>query len=167
MNNKFEKAFKVTIGHEGGYVNDIADKGGETKFGISKRSYPNIDIKNLTIETAEDIYYKDFFNTPKMNLNLFDDNIAIELFDTGVNMGIGTARKMLQKALNLLNRNEKLFEELVVDGWIGSTTLKAVKKVRNRELLKTLNGLQFMKYYKIVKKNPKQERFFGGWVVRT
>ena len=45
----FEKAFEITIGHEGGYVNDLTDNGGETKFGISKKSFPNLTVWSLSI----------------------------------------------------------------------------------------------------------------------
>jgi len=165
--NSFDKAFNEIIGIEGGYVYGPDDRGGETKYGISKRSYPNLDIKNLTLNEARNIYYRDFWKTPHMNLDKFPYKIALELFDTGVNMGMPTARRILQEALNVLNRNQKLFKDLRVDGWIGDKTLKAVSKVKTKELLKTLNGLQFIKYYQIAENNKSQEKFFGGWVMRT
>ena len=56
MNLNFEDAFDRLISHEGGYVNDPLDPGGETKFGISKRSYPTLDIAALTREDARAIY---------------------------------------------------------------------------------------------------------------
>ena len=167
MNEKFDKAFELTIGHEGGYVNDPKDRGGETKFGISKRSYPNVDIKNLTIDDAKKIYYNDFWKTTSMNLDNIPDDIAIELFDTGVNIGMPSVRKMLQRALNLLNRVETRFADLKVDGLIGQNTMKAVSLTNEKELLKVLNGLQFMWYYNIVENDHTQERFFAGWVKRT
>lgn len=165
--NNFNKAFEEIIGREGGYVWDKDDRGGETKFGISKRVYPDVDIKNLTLSEARNIYYRDFWKTPHMNLDKFPYKIALELFDTGVNIGMPTARKMLQKALNVLNRNQKLFKDLKVDGWVGDKTIEAVKKVRVDRLLKTLNGLQFMHYYQIVEHTESQEKFFAGWVMRT
>ena len=99
----YEKAFSYTIGHEGNYVNDPDDPGGETKFGISKRSYPNIDIKTLTIEEAKKIYFDDFWL--KMNCDQVSDQIGIELFDTAVNMGRNKAAEIFQEALNLTNRD--------------------------------------------------------------
>ena len=57
----FDAAFERLIGHEGGYTAGVGDPGGETKFGISKRSYPREDIKNLTLEQAKVIYRKDFW----------------------------------------------------------------------------------------------------------
>ena len=60
MTTNFKKAFKEIIGIEGGYVNNSNDKGGETKFGISKKAYPHLDIKKLTLKDAENIYYNDY-----------------------------------------------------------------------------------------------------------
>jgi len=165
--DKFYKAFETVIGHEGGYVFDPDDKGGETKFGISKRSYPNVDIKSLSLVDAREIYLNDFWNTQKGDLEKLPEIIAIEVFDTGVNMGINIGRKILQVALNLLNRVETLYPDLLVDGWIGDKTLKAIRKVDNRKLLKVLNGLQFKRYYDIVEYDHSQEKFFAGWVERT
>ena len=69
MNEGFDKAFEFTIGVEGGYVNDPSDPGGETKFGVSKKSYPNLDIKNLTITQAKEIYYKDYWIVNQNDMN--------------------------------------------------------------------------------------------------
>lgn len=167
MNTKFNKAFEELIGVEGGYVFDPLDKGGETKYGITKRTYPHLDIKSLSLQDAKDIYYKDFWNTSRMNLDDFEYELAYELFDTGVNAGMGTARRMLQRALNLLNRVETFYDDLKVDGWIGSVSMRAISKVRKPKLIKVLNGLQFMHYYNIVDDDHTQERFFAGWIERT
>ena len=168
MSPNFKKAFCELIGIEGGYVNDPTDRGGETKYGISKKSYPNVDIKNLTLAQAQEIYYRDFWKHPRMNLDLIPDYaIALELFDTGVNTGSGTARRMLQESLNLMNRNGKNFPDLVVDGIIGGKTFDAYQQVDKKILLKVLNGLQFMRYTEICLADPAQERFFNGWMQRV
>ena len=164
----FDMAFKEVLGFEGGYVDDKNDNGGETKYGISKRSYPDVNIELLTVEQAKHIYYRDFWNTKQMELSSIDDEkIAIELFDTAVNMGVGVASKFLQEALNLMNRNQKDWNDLVIDGFCGVETFKAYKKARKDILLKVLNGLQFCKYKSIVEKNPTQEVFFNGWMKRV
>ncbi|MDC7250325.1 MAG: glycosyl hydrolase 108 family protein [Sphaerochaetaceae bacterium] len=156
------------IGHEGGYVNNTHDRGGETKFGISKRSYPDLDIANLTLEDAKEIYYRDYFATPTLSLQkIQSETIACEVFNTAVIMGKRTAGKILQQALNLLNRNERLFPDLAVDGWIGSVTLSAIQQVHPRRLLKTLNGIQFCRFKEIVENDKSQERFFAGWLERV
>ena len=160
----FDKAFKLTIGHEGGYVDDPNDRGGETKYGITKRQYPNIDIKNLTLKEAKEIYKRDYYDEKYDN---FSKDIAIELFDTGVNMGVYTAKKFLQEALNLLNRNGKNFDDLEVDGIIGLKTLEAYKKVDPKKLLKVLNGLQLQRYMTIAINDKTQEKFINGWLNRV
>jgi lysozyme family protein len=164
----FEVAFDEVIGQEAGYVNDSKDRGGETKFGISKRSYPNLDIANLTIEDARNIYFRDYFSTPTLSLqNISNEKIAKEVFNTAVVMGTRTAGKILQEALNLLNRNGRLYDDLKVDGWIGDKSMKAIALVQPRRLLKTLNGLQFCRFKEIVENDPIQERFFAGWLERV
>ena len=166
MTTNFNRAFKELIGIEGGYVNNKNDKGGETKFGISKRAYPNLDIKNLTLEKAKDIYYNDYWFALKLDY-IDKYEIALELFDTGVNMGIWKASTMLQEALNLLNRNQKNFKDLIVDGAIGGKTISAYNSVDKKILLKVLNGLQFMKYVEICERDKTQEVFFNGWMKRV
>ena len=166
MTINFKKAFKELIGIEGGYVNNNLDKGGETKFGISKRSYPHLDIKNLTLEDAEGIYYNDYWFELKLDY-VRDYNIQLELFDTAVNMGRYKATTILQEALNLLNRNERNFNDLDVDGVIGIKTLSTYDLVDKKILLKVLNGLQFCHYVKICEKDKTQEVFFNGWMKRV
>lgn len=163
----FDIAFKEVLKFEDGYVNHMNDRGGETKYGISKKSYPMLDIKALTVADAKDIYYKDFWNSKFLELSLIDDEkIAIELFDTAVNMGQKTASKFLQEALNLMNRNQQDWNDLVIDGLCGKNTLMAYKKARKDVLLKVLNGLQFCRYKAIVEKDATQENNFNGWMKR-
>jgi len=166
METNFDKAFKVVIGIEGGYVNNQYDRGGETKYGISKRAYPNLDIKNLTLEDAKRVYYRDYWIAS--GIEYIDDyKIQLELFDTAVNMGTYKAKTILQEALNLLNRNERNFKDLIVDGQIGRITISAYNKVNKEILLKVLNGLQFMNYVRIVENDKSQEIFMNGWMRRV
>lgn len=168
----YNKAFKEVIGIEKGYVNNKYDNGGKTKFGISKKSYPHLDIKNLTLNDAKLIYKKDFWDYEKLKLeNIPDEDIAIELFDTSVNMGQYRAGTILQTSLNNMNRNERLYADLVVDGWIAEKSLKALNVILKRNermpLLKVLNGEQYYWYKIIIKNNPRQEMNFVGWMKRV
>lgn len=95
----FETAFARAIGHEGGYVNDPTDPGGETKFGISKRSYPHLHIAGLTLEKARDIYRQDFWN--RLHMAQMPDGVAFQLFDFAINSGIETAVRHLQRAVGV------------------------------------------------------------------
>jgi len=93
----FDTAFDRLIGHEGGYVNNPADPGGETKFGISKRSYPDVNIAALTLADAKAIYRRDFWQP------LADAHPAVrfQAFDFAVNSGIQTAIRKLQAAIGV------------------------------------------------------------------
>ncbi len=109
----FDTAFDRLLGHEGGYVNHAADPGGETQWGISKRSYPDLDIAALTREDAKAIYKLDFWDAMKMDE--VDSAIAFQVFDAAVNHGIQTAVRMLQRAAGVAD-----------DGHIGPVTIHAV-----------------------------------------
>lgn len=88
---QFEQAIAFTLSWEGGYVNDPNDPGGETKYGISKKSYGHLDIKNLTVEQAEAIYYEDYWLPSRAYLDDYP-TCAIRL-DIAVLMGV--ARSLL------------------------------------------------------------------------
>lgn len=91
----FQQAFTHLISSEGGYSNDPRDPGGETKFGISKRSYPLLDIKNLTLQEAQEIYKKDFWEP----LGSMHPSLRFLVFDFAVNSGMQTAVRKLQQAI--------------------------------------------------------------------
>lgn len=95
----FDTMFDRLLGHEGGYSNDPADPGGETRWGISKRSYPTIDIKNLTRDGAKQIYRRDFWD--RIHGERLHDGVAFQVFDFAVNSGIETAVRYLQRALGV------------------------------------------------------------------
>ncbi len=150
---------------EGGYVNDKDDPGGETKFGISKRSYPNLNIANLTAAAAKKIYKIDFWDAAGLD-KINDQLIAAEIFDSLVNIG-PVVKKWLQKAYNLTNYWAGN-NDITVDGIIGSQTISAINSAPHPErILKTLNGLQFTHYVEVVENNPKLKKWFGGWLNRV
>jgi lysozyme family protein len=96
MRESFNSAFQHTIGLEGGYTNDKNDTGHETNFGIVKRWHPDEDIKNMTIERAKEIYLAEYW------IPCGGDTIEYPLdcivFDTAVNMGVGTAKVLLNRS---------------------------------------------------------------------
>ena len=178
----FNDAFDITMKHEGGYSNDPDDVGGETCRGISRRynpswpgwviidaTKPNINFKDL------DVLVRDFYKAYYWDINRLDEitnqDVANEIFDVGVNIGVVRAVKFLQKALNYLNRNEHSYNDLVVDGKIGSATFKALKYILNHHdvdiLLKIMNVLQGMHYLNYMKKSPTQEKYARGWFSRV
>lgn len=90
----FETAVDFVLRAEGGYVCDPSDPGGATKYGISQRSYPKLNIKSLTEDDAREIYHTDFWNKYGID-KIEDDNLALVYFDTMINMGPKTAAKFL------------------------------------------------------------------------
>lgn len=79
----FQNAIKFTLRWEGGYVNNPADPGGETNYGIAKHSHPDEDIKNLTLARAMEIYKEDYWDT--YQLEDVDSPLCVVLFDMFVN----------------------------------------------------------------------------------
>ena len=188
----FSIAHKLTQNFEGGFSQDINDKGGLSYRGVSSISWPiwpgfsiiaqyqkvahlnNGDYVPLAWKRGQELsdlvdafYLKNFWNANRLG-EINNQNIANEMFDTSVNMGTGVAAKFLQKALNLLNRNQKDYQDIQEDGAIGPITLGLVNKYSYPNVIaKTLNGLQFMKYVEICENDPSQEVFFRGWLTRV
>lgn len=130
----FDTTFDKLISHEGGYVFDLRDPGGETKFGISKRSYPTLDIKALTLADAKAIYRRDFWD--RAQCDKLPAALAFDVFDTAVNSGIGQAIRFLQRAVGVAD-----------DGVIGPLTLSALQRMNDDSaVLARFNGhrLDFM-----------------------
>lgn len=99
MYKKFEDAMKFVFKWEGGYVNDPNDPGGETKFGISKRAFPYIDIKNLDLETAKGLYKTSYWD--KTGCDHLEPKLAVSVMDAAVNCGVGRVSKWLREDFNV------------------------------------------------------------------
>ena len=185
----FYEAYQITKKHEGGYANDKDDVGGETYKGVSRRYHPSwsgwkiIDgyknkpnfLNNIyNDESLEELVLR-FYKEKFWDVNLLDEvssqNIANEMFDTGVNMGVGRAAKFLQRALNALNKGGRLYPDLVEDGVIGNTTLRALNACLSYRgdvyVYKVLNILQGMHYLEFMRRSPIQEKFAYGWLDRV
>lgn len=149
MAAKFNFVFSRILSHEGGYVNDPDDPGGETNWGISKRSYPTVDIKNLTRQGALDIYLRDFW-APLKAEQLYD-GVAYQLADFAVNSGIQTAIRKYQRALGVAD-----------DGHFGKISLAAQAAMSESDQIMRLTAerIDYMRRLSTFK-------FFGaGWMAR-
>ena len=125
----FRAALAQVLRHEGGYVNDPRDPGGETRYGISKRSYPAEDIKNLTLARAGEIYRRDFWD--RCRCDEMPPAIRMHLFDAAVNSGPVRAIRWLQEAA----RVER-------DGVIGPITIREAWAADPVALVARYNGLR-------------------------
>jgi lysozyme family protein len=151
-------SFGIAIGpllaQEGGYVDDPDDPGKETKFGITKRSYPELDIKNLDQDDAVDIYRKDFWNANKYGS--MPPSIAAKMLEMSANLGGSQANKLLQRALGVKD-----------DGIVGEKTLAATNKADEQQILDALVGSQTSFYKDLVKKNPVRKKWINNWLKRA
>jgi lysozyme family protein len=135
----FDKAFELLIGVEGGFTDDPKDRGNwtsgkigvgtckGTKYGLSAMSYPSLDIKNLSLDQAKEIYKKDWWS--KLKLDLLPSEISYDLFDTAINSGISNAVKILQKTVGTKE-----------DGVIGNNTISLVQAQNKDKLSARFNA---------------------------
>lgn len=98
MTSSWDAAIKFVLEHEGGYSNNPNDPGGETNFGISKRSYPELDIKNLTVFEAGQIYRKDYWD--KIGGDFLEYPMDICVFNCAVNCGRGRAELFMNNTVD-------------------------------------------------------------------
>jgi lysozyme family protein len=170
----FDAALARVLRLEGGYVNDPTDRGGETRYGVTaataRRHGYTGPMAGLPLATATAIYRADYWNPLRLDdVAAWHPPLAEHLFDIAVNMGPGTAGGFLQRALNLLNRNQRVFADLAVDGLIGGGTLRALNLLGNADkpvLLQVVQAYQARRYLEIIENDPTQERFTRGWFAR-
>jgi hypothetical protein len=155
--SKFDEIIEVVLEHEGGYVNDPKDPGGETNFGIAKRSHPDVDIKNLTKEGAKEIYKEVYWD--KNKVESLPEELWHIYFDMCVNQGKSRAVKIIQRAVNGKGGS------LTVDGGMGPMTIAAIGK--SRVELDRVRAYRVKYYADLVTKKPDLERFYFGWFKRA
>jgi len=166
---------KALIEREGGFSNHPADKGGPTMYGITEQvarafGYHG-QMSALPKDTAATIYKQRYWENPRFDkVNEHSPSIAEELLDTGVNMGVSTASKFLQRALNTLNAEAKHYPDIAVDGAIGQMTIASLKAFLTQRganghvvLVRMLNALQGNRYIELAEGKPSQEAFIYGW----
>lgn len=173
----------TTIKHEGGYVNDPNDSGGETNYGITKAvadkfksswvDYAwNGNMKTMPLQFAQDVYAQEYFFSPRFNLVAEKSQlIAQELFDTGVNTGTSRPSKWLQQLLNVFNNQQSFYKDIAEDGKIGAGTCAALQsfldkrgKEGERVMYNALNIMQGSFYIDLATKREKDEKFVWGWI---
>lgn len=163
MSKNFDRAIDFIFAVEGYISNNKADKGGYTKYGVAQKSHQNVDVKNLTLDGAKEIYRKEYWNACKCDE--FDANVGLYLMDFAVNSGVRTAAQALQKCVNRLLTG-KSDSPLVVDGKIGPKTIEAAKRLDQNALVGALHAYRTAYFFGIVKRNPSQQTFLKGWMNR-
>ena len=138
------------LSHEGGYVNNPRDPGGETKYGIAKRSYPGVDIRSLTRQDAIAIYERDFRR--RVQGDKLPRPFVFQALDAAVNHGIGNAVRWMQRAAGVAD-----------DGVIGPVTLAAVARQEPADLVLNFNAERLEFYAKL----QTFDHFGRGWTRRV
>ncbi|MBX9704855.1 MAG: hypothetical protein K5Q00_01255 [Gammaproteobacteria bacterium] len=154
----FTDAIVKTLAKEGGAkFTDIAnDRGGATKFGISQRAYPALDIKNLTEQQAREIYKRDYWDRIGGD-DIKSQIVAENIFDASVNMGIRTASRLVQVVINVDP----------ADGVIGSVTLAAINAQDEKHFILYFTLAKISRYADICRRDRAQSKFLLGWVNRA
>lgn len=155
------RAIAATLAHEGGYSDNPADPGGETKYGISRREYPHLDIKSLTREQAIGIYYRDWWL--RFSFSRLPEAAGAKLFDLAVNIGPANAVRCLQRASRACGRM------LADDGVLGPETIAAAFAADQNALLAALRS-EAAGYYRslaISEGGSAGSEFLAGWLNRA
>lgn len=185
--NNFEICYMNTNQLEGGYANNKNDRGGETYRGIARKIWPDwlgwkiidaakneknfpecLDDNEQLEQLIRTFYLENFWD--KINGDNINLDVAKEVYDNAVNLGAETSVMYLQRALNILNRNQQKYDDLKVDGDLGKKTLHTIEqciKVNGvRRLINTINAFQVKRYLELMEANPTQEEFVG-WLNRV
>ena len=157
MSNSYKEIIAKVIEREGGatITNDSDDPGGLTKYGISKRSNPDLDIENLTLEKAVDIYKERYWVPSKASR--LEPKLAESYFDMVVNAGKRRSVKILQEACNQKGH------DLVVDGMIGPATIGACKSLEASRF----RAFRVKYYVELVSRKPTLMKYYFGWFRRA
>ncbi len=193
---RYAAAVRKLLKVEGGFVDDPVDRGGATKYGISLRflvdegaidldadgradfdldgdgDIDGADIRKLTIGDAKYLYHRCFWQ--RLNADALPRPIGEMMFDQGVNGGLGSARRLLQLAINrCLARAASAPAQLKVDRAIGTTTIQAMDWVIGwgalgmPALIDAYRVEVRNRYRAIAAANPSQKRFLKGWLARA
>ncbi|MGH9690042.1 MAG: glycoside hydrolase family 108 protein [Candidatus Acidiferrales bacterium] len=153
----FNIAVQRLLRMEGGLVKNPLDPGGPTKYGISQRTYPDLNIRNLTEVQAIAIYLRDYWKFGGLTSQL----VANKVLDMAVNFGQETAGKLLQQALIHF-----AVAPLVPDGIVGLETVKIANAIEEGSLLSELMARGAYRHAQIACKDQTQVQFLMGWLRR-
>jgi lysozyme family protein len=165
------------LGHEGGYSNNPADRGGETNWGVTEATARRFGytqpMRIMTRPQAVEIYMQLFWrNRFSLIASQGMQSLAYTCLDFGVNSGPGRPAEALQRALNALNGRQKRWEDVVVDGDIGHKTLTALTHAAftlpDAEVLLSfvVNSLRVAFVMNLAERDERQETFMLGWLRR-
>lgn len=165
----FRRAVALTLEAEGLFSDHARDPGGKTMYGVTEavaRRHGIRDVRRLTVDQAKAIYHADYWQP--IRADDLAEPVALEMFDTGVNVGPKVAVTLAQRAYNVLRRPTD--PALAEDGKIGPQTIAALNRMAARyagQLVAAMNGEQYRYYRRLVEQDPDRFRAFArGWARR-
>jgi len=155
LGEPFQRAVTFVIDRLEGGATPVHDTGGNTRFGVSEKAFPHIDIAKLTRQGAEQIYLDHYWNV--VNASSLPPSVGLLVFDAAVNLGAVRAAQMLQRLLGLKD-----------DGVIGPKTIHAVKTYQPLSELRVLYSESRLRYYEELSSwKPLYRPFARGWRLRV
>ena len=170
----FTQAFQLVVAHEGGYVNDPDDPGGETYKGVARKinskweGWTTVDMlrrqagfpanldKDVALQEAVTDFYRVVFWDKMKGDQIDDQTVANSIFDFAVNAGLSTSVSLAQMVVNV-----------GADGVIGSQSLTAINSYDPDHFLASFTVAKIARYISIVKKRPTSRKYLYGWVCRA
>ena len=175
INPIFEEVLAEVLGIEGGYSDTPADRGGKTNWGVTEtlaRAYGYTgSMHELPLGEAKRIYRAEFWDNRRLQLDVIAEmsgSVAAEIFEQAVNTGVKGTAVRVQRVLNVLNRDEDLYPDLKLDGFLWNNARNAIKALMSfggeKYLLRWLNVAQGAHYFQLCESDPTQETFARGWI---
>ena len=156
----FDRALDFYLENEGGDVNHSSDPGGLTSRGLASAYNPELgDVTKLSDKEVRAHYRKKYWR--KIFCRISGDQIAIKVFDIATNAGFDDASYALQKAIN------KCGESVVVDGVMGSRTVRAANLLNRRGLMDAVCDEQWKMDQEKMKADPDKTDYYNGWMKRA
>lgn len=172
----FTESWLATGREEGGYSNNPNDSGKETMYGITEQvarahGYKGA-MKDLPRDVARAVAKAQYWDLMRLDeIATLSRPIAKEMFDTGFNAGQATVVKFLQRLLNVANREQKDYPDIVADGLMGKLSVASLAAFLKKRgplgetiMLRGLNCLQGAYYVEITERRERNEEFFNGWI---
>lgn len=156
----FDKAIDVTLLWEGGWSNDARDPGGLTRYGISSRFHPTVNLQTLTLAGAKEIYKRDYWDRYRIGM-VEPQEIAAKVLDMSVVLGPRPAVRCLQRALRSVGH------DVMEDGIMGSQTAGATNQTNPQMVLAALRSECAGEFRTRITKNPLLGVFERGWMRRA
>jgi len=177
-NRTFTSAFYEVLRVEGGYVHHPSDPGGATRYGITeqvaRRHGYDGDMRDLPTALAQRIYRDEYWDELRLDKveAIAGPEVAVQLFEAGVNVGTRRVAQWLQRCLRAFNQRGSTYRDIDVDGIVGPETLKALRSFINFRRIKTgastlrkgINGLQAAHYITLAERDERFEDFVFGWI---